>query len=150
MGYPDRYYFDEACMPMTELFLIAHKVSGEAAFDVATKMSCPECNGKPHCGPTDDVDSFIHSRCLECDAMGYWWIIPTSGHRAYPYWHAEIIDNGVDIGLEWTDRPASPPPMPTALPDHYRHGPAPKVDIKALFKKSDWVPNPEAFIKRRL
>jgi hypothetical protein len=42
------------------------------------------------------------------------------------------------------------PPIPLNLPDHYHHGPAPKVDIKALFKKSDWVPNPEAFIKRRL
>lgn len=137
---------------MTELFLIAHKVSGEAAFDVATKMECPLCLGGHR---VRSVSNYIKGTdtvipCAECDGLGFWWIIPTSGHRAYPYWHAEIIDNGVDIGLEWTDRPASPPPMPTALPDHYRHGPAPKVDIKALFKKGDWVPNPEAFIKRRL
>lgn len=40
-----------------ELFLIAHKVRGEPAFDVAIQMQMPD---------------------------GVWWIIPTSGHRAYP------------------------------------------------------------------
>ena len=49
---------------MTELFLIAHKVSGEAAFDVATKMTCPEC-------PTEYVSC---SACAECDGQGFWWI----------------------------------------------------------------------------
>ena len=46
-------------MSSTEgLFLIAHKVRGEAALDVAELMH------------TD---------------RGDWWIIPTSGHRAYPF-----------------------------------------------------------------
>ena len=41
-----------------EPFLIAHKVRGQAALDVAEPMI---------------VDGET------------WWIIPTSGHRAYPY-----------------------------------------------------------------
>ena len=123
---------------MTELFLIAHSVRGEAAFDVATKMECPHCPG------------YLENQgfgCFDCEDLGYWWIIPTSGHRAFPYWHAEIIDNGIDIGLEWTDRPASPPPMPFGWPDHYKTGPAPKLDIKALFQANR---EPKPRIPRRL
>jgi len=131
---------------MTELFLIAHKVSGEAAFDVATKMECPVCR-----------DGTLNERgCAECDEEGYWWIIPTSGHRAYPYWHKlmpiEVLP-AFGIALRWVETDKDFPVIlnPRAdWPDHYRHGPAPKVDIKALFKKSDLIPNPEAFIKRRL
>lgn len=41
------------------IHLIAHKVRGQAALDVAVPMQ-------------------MHD--------GVWWIIPTSGHRAYPYW----------------------------------------------------------------
>lgn len=89
---------------MTDLYLIAHKVRGEPAFDIATKIECAEC---------------ISMGCPECDDCGYWWIIPTSGHRAYPWWHCELFDNGVDIGLGYTDKPDSPPQMPEGLPDHY-------------------------------
>src|SRR5678816_1922295 len=45
---------------MTESFLILHKVRGEPAFDIATLIG-------------EDSDVPI-------------WIIPTSGHRAYPLW----------------------------------------------------------------
>lgn len=63
--------------PAPGLFLIAHKVRGEAAFDVATPI---EIDGEPG------------------------WIIPTSGHRAYPYWTA----------------PLDPPPAaPPDARDHY-------------------------------
>lgn len=123
---------------MTELFLIAHKVSGEAAFDVASKMECPVCR-----------DGTLNERgCVECDEEGFWWIIPTSGHRAYPYWSKALDDLHGDIVEGWAGMLLRT--MPHNIQDHYRHGPAPKVDIKALFKKSEWVPNPEAFIKRRL
>jgi hypothetical protein len=44
---------------MGEPFLIAHKVRGESAFDIA-------------------------ERCMIGDEEA--WIISTSGHRAYPYW----------------------------------------------------------------
>ena len=42
-----------------ELYLILHKVRGEPAFDIAT--------------------------CIGEDGDGEIWIVPTSGHRAYPY-----------------------------------------------------------------
>lgn len=50
---------------MTELYLILHKVRGEPAFDIATKLDIGDDEG---------------------------WIIPTSGHRAYP-WYAVKLDD---------------------------------------------------------
>lgn len=67
---------------MTELYLIAHKVRGEPAFDVAINIG-------------SEVD-------------GDMWIIPTSGHRAYPYWYSELVTADMETG-----------PMPEDLPDHY-------------------------------
>lgn len=49
---------------MSGLYLILHKVRGQPAFDVAEQL---EGSGTP-------TDS------------GPWWIIGTSGHRAYPYY----------------------------------------------------------------
>ena len=60
-------------------YIIAHKVRGEPAFDIAIKLDTP-------------LDEEV-------------WIIPTSGHRAYPYWYEEF--NRV------------PPLMPEDLRDHY-------------------------------
>jgi hypothetical protein len=81
---------------MTQLYVIAHKVRSEPAFDIAVRIDCPICEGD------NDV-------CHECDDKGYWWIIPTSGHRAYPY--------------DWTvfDEPAEFRPMPDGWIDHYIH-----------------------------
>jgi|SRR6266478_5267164 len=102
---------------MSELFLIAHSVRGEAAFDVAVQMECPHCRG---------TSATLPIGCFECDSLGYWWIIPTSGHRAYPYacqpWHAMDIGPGFDK------------PMPPNWPDHYKTKAAPTVDIMSLFK----------------
>lgn len=89
---------------MTDLFLIAHKVRGEPAFDVACHMTCAICNGKQ----IDDVEG---ESCVECDGYGFWWIIPTSGHRAYPWWHCAFTN-------VMCDGPRMPS-MPPALPDHY-------------------------------
>jgi len=66
------------------LYLIAHKVRGEAAFDVAVKMEM---------------------------ADGDWWIIPTSGHRAYPFWWGHDLERAIDMGVLDT--------MPADLRDHY-------------------------------
>lgn len=52
-------------------YLICHKVRGQPAFDVAIKMQIGNEDG---------------------------WIIPTSGHRAYPYFSqslGEIVQNDV-------------------------------------------------------
>lgn len=99
---------------MTDLFLIAHKVRDESAFDVAHQMECPECHG----GTRDAVSS----ECSECDSEGYWWIIPTSGHRAYPYW-SKVLDKIMvkpHIVLE---------AMPPNLPDHYPTRAAPTISL---------------------
>ena len=80
-------------------YLIAHKVRGLPAFDIAVKMICPQCDG--------------NAVCNECDDQGFWWIIPTSGHRAYPWWSSELTQGFSieDILVEL--------PMPSDLPDHY-------------------------------
>jgi hypothetical protein len=112
---------------MTDLFLIAHKVRGEAAFDVAQHMTCPKCNA------TDD-------HCTACDGVGHWWIIPTSGHRAYPYWDLllnDLIDPVYHALCE----------MPPDLRDHYT------TTSEAAFNLTKALgldkPKPQAPIARR-
>lgn len=67
---------------MTEtLYLIAHKVRGQPAFDVAVQM---------------EMDDEV------------WWIVSTSGHRAYPYWHCSVNElfaykNVGDPPADWPD-----------------------------------------------
>lgn len=119
---------------MTDLFLIAHKVRGEPAFDVAARMDCPLCAGHGH-----DLDGVCH----ECDSTGYWWIIPTSGHRAFPWWNHPLKDvwmvgdashEPICSVIDWPD------PMPSNLPDHYptRATPdAPKLNLTALMPKAE-------------
>ena len=85
---------------MSEPFLIAHLVRGEPAFDIAIKMDV-ETEDEP------------------------WFIIPTSGHRAYPYWHEELweVINGNRMDLARSGHIAPPPPN---WPDHYAVSAAPK------------------------
>lgn len=92
---------------MTEQYLIAHKVRGEPAFDIAIPMEM------------DDET---------------WWIIPTSGHRAYPYWSAPLeglmkdahcpMDDGYLAHCRET--------MFDDLPDHYQVSAAPKSKGSAI------------------
>ena len=102
------------------LYLIAHKVRGEPAFDVAQKMICPHC------------DNFNEVGCAECDHEGHWWIIPTSGHRAYPFWDILLDsiefegDGNYCLSTELTE-------MPTELRDHYEspHHKVPEATTKS-------------------
>lgn len=95
----------EAAIP--ELYLIAHKVRGAVAFDIAIQMEM------------DD---------------GVWWILPSVGHRAYPFWHTPIYklsyeDNGEGIfPLEWLEHRY---PMPAELQDFY------EVTTPILSKKAE-------------
>lgn len=50
-------------MDINEPYLIAHLVRGKPAFDIAIKIMIGKEEG---------------------------WVIPTSGHRAWPYWHTPI------------------------------------------------------------
>src|SRR6266404_8958645 len=102
----------------TPLFLIAHSVRGEAAFDIAMQMECPHC--------MDGAGT--NYGCFNCEDLGYWWIIPTSGHRAYPYWNlplgALMHDTAESFPLILPERTLDVVPvMPSGWPDHYRHGP---------------------------
>lgn len=54
---------------MTDLYLIAHRVRGEPAFDTAIMLDILDEDGDPV------------------------WIIPTSGHRAYPYWQQPLFEH---------------------------------------------------------
>jgi hypothetical protein len=103
---------------MTKMYLIAHKVRGEAAFDIAERMKCPICD------PIRQGLDESSVGCEECSFEGYWWIIPTSGHRAYPYWFRALNDmelNG-DPVITVEELPEfegmwDPPPD---WPDHYQ------------------------------
>jgi hypothetical protein len=77
---------------MSELYLILHKVRGEPAFDIAQRM-----------GVDGDDEP--------------WWIIPTSGHRAYPYqtWEFNSLRSQEDGGEIWD---LYQNPMPDDWPDH--------------------------------
>lgn len=77
-----------------ELYLIAHKVRGELAWDVAHKLQIGDEEG---------------------------WLIPTSGHRAYPLTHWKL-DDLVDVDDYPHKYPAQydpKEPMWGAVPDHY-------------------------------
>jgi hypothetical protein len=72
---------------MSQLYLILHKVRGQPALDCAER----------------------------CDDMGTpsdpapWWIIPTSGHRAYPF-KTYTMEEAGNAMLD---------PIPDSWPDHY-------------------------------
>lgn len=137
---------------MTELFLIAHRVRGEPAFDIAERMECPECNGH---GDRDVVDGHTIP-CTECDSLGYWWIVGTSGHRAYPYWSIELMSLGED--QSWPGEPGfqsvssmiSEHEMPEGLQDHYHHTASPAT-VRARLEDllSALPPTPTTPFKRR-
>lgn len=72
------------------LYLIAHRVRGAPAFDIAQQMEVG-----------DEV----------------WWIIPTSGHRAYPYNSWPMTELEGDVGQGYWE--AILQECPLDLPDHY-------------------------------
>lgn len=126
----------------TDLYLIAHKVSGEPGFDIATRMECPECRGRG--ARYTDVGEDI--MCYECEANGFWWIIPTSGHRAYPA--SSIPLNELDhIGHNMLSVPL---PIMDGLPDHYHHSASPsEVRDRLASLIASLPPAPKVPFKRR-
>lgn len=127
---------------MSDLYLIAHCVRGEAAFDVATKMACPHCRTYEYVEHMAVAES--NNGCFDCEEAGFWWIIPTSGHRAFPWWNIPLneLNSGLDDGCAIEKCPEMPP----GWPDHFKSLPAPKVDITSLFRTAQ----PKPHIERRL
>lgn len=116
---------DDDTSMASDLFLIAHRVRGEPAFDIAEQMVCSVCNG------TGGKETMTD--CIECNGYSYWWIIPTSGHRAYPY-ASTIMLCHEDNSISFSFPPGMPGQMPSNWPDHYppRHSSSPSLDISAL------------------
>lgn len=114
----------------SELYLIAHKVRNQPAFDIATRIECPEC---------------IAMGCPECDDLGYWWIVPTSGHRAYPFWDLELAYLCDDVGNSFMK---AVPAMPPDCPDHYPIRSAPTISLTQALGL-DKPTKPSAPIPRR-
>lgn len=112
---------------MTEPYLIAHLVRGEPAFDIAIRMD----------GPDEDGDE--------------WWIIPTSGHRAYPYWYHKLEDmySHPDNGSLTAREMIGTDEAPSGWPDHYPHSasPTPRTapDLRSL-----GLTRPQPKIARRI
>lgn len=109
---------------MTEPFLILHKVRGQPAFDIAERIECPECH---KLGP---------EFCDGCEGAGFWWIIPTSGHRAYPFAANRLpvqkANGEFFVALKANVRFGSIPPD---WPDHYptkRSPDKPSIPASAL------------------
>ena len=80
-----------------EPYLIVHLVRGSPAFDIAIQMDMG----------TDDEP---------------WWIIPTSGHRAYPYrtWNMSDLCDGSDMDMPSPLYVLDNVDPPEGWPDHYQ------------------------------
>ncbi len=117
-------------MPSPEPHLIAHLVRGQPAFDIAIIL--------------DEVGT-------ESDP-GPWWIIPTSGHRAYPYWFYNLNQMVVEgdhpaESVVMLDEVPEPPPN---WPDHYAPSAAPKGQglISNLAERLGLIPKPPTITRR--
>jgi hypothetical protein len=73
-------------------YLIAHKVRGKLAFDVAEKMVCHVCQGEVISSiSVGEIGNILTPKpCSFCDSTGHWWILSTVGHRAYPFWSRNL------------------------------------------------------------
>lgn len=112
---------------MCEPYLILHKVHGAPAFDIAER--------------NDDMGT--------PSDPGPWWIIPTSGHRAYPWWWVGV-NEVPDIQCLLDSTPSG---MPNPWPDHYSASASRSrlataaSDILSLMGIGK--PKPQAPVKRR-
>lgn len=79
---------------MVDLYLIAHRCRGEATFDVAERIRCGICGGVGGHNVLDfetgESTDYEGSDCVECDGVGFWWILSTCGYRAHPWWSCLI------------------------------------------------------------
>ena len=129
---------------MPELFLIAHKVRGEPAFDIAIKTCQAEAEaaGAGEASPCQpDCGGWHEGKCKFASG----WIIPTSGHAAKPFASIPLrrLKFCDEAGI-WSRSPLEEPGLnipPPDWPDHYsandrkpkppspKRRPAPKVPL---------------------
>jgi hypothetical protein len=108
-----------------DLYLIAHRVRGEPAFDIAERIPCFMCQTQESVTGALIEPRWPQAECTECDGLGYQWQIPTSGHRAYPYW-SYLLERAFNV-MMLIDKP--PSTMPEGLPDHYTTHAAPTLSL---------------------
>lgn len=120
-------------------FLIAHLVRGTPAFDIAHRLPCPECQSYESVTGEYCESRKPQSECDECERLGYWWIVGTSGHRAYPYqswgldellWSPTLADPKIPITDASESIMASL--ATTSWPDHYPTCSIPKSSGSSL------------------
>lgn len=130
----------------TNLYLIAHKVRGEPAFDIATKDPCFMCQWFENAAGEQCEPRWPQAECTECDGAGFLWTIPTSGHGAHParWWPlTDLYDGDCSVVDEFKEHSAA---AFDALPDHYPTRAAPTISLtEALGIR----PTPLPPIKRR-
>lgn len=130
-----------------EPYLVAHKVRGEPAFDIAIKLPCAVCRLMKPLTANAENGAGADFECDECDDTGVWWIIPTSGHRATPWWTESLsafARQDMDGSCNKLD---FIPEMPEGWPDHYPCNPTPQAP--SLFSRISGLIKREP-IKRRV
>ena len=141
-------------MNMKNLYLILHKVRGEPAFDIAQRYCLGSC-ANPNCGLRRGDKCLAHEED--------WWIIPTSGHSAYPidYW---LIEDLADVSDHPHDTPADQinydeidEKVFAEVQDHYQliHEQKPiregtKMITQALLQRIGLMKEAKPFQRRRL
>lgn len=113
---------------MTDPFLILHRVRNEPAFDIAIRIGCNIC-GQYTCQDGTIIGE-NNTGCNECDDLGWWWIIPTSGHRAHPVWSMKI--EALFSYAPGDQHIWGPPPIPEGWPDHYPSRAASSINIQSV------------------
>jgi hypothetical protein len=120
---------------MTEPYLIAHVVRGQPAFDIAERIQIGDEEG---------------------------WIIPTSGHRAYPLWAEPLMASmspreqaPTTLDIYWVcDQPAfgygTASVQTTDHPDHFAPSAAPRGTglITNLAERLGLLPKPPTITRR--
>lgn len=109
-------------------YLIAHVVRSEPAFDIAIKAEDMGTDSDP----------------------GPWWIMPSTGHRCYPYWNISFAEiDTTQTGCVFASCPDTPP---EDWPDfcHYTLAPAsnPEKGLELLAQLG--LLKPKVPIKRRI
>lgn len=110
-------------------YLICHIVRSEPAFDIAIR--CDDMGTESDPGP--------------------WWIIPTSGHRAYPYrhWRLDDLYDGSDMDMPQPTYVLDSVEPPPNWPDHYQtYAAKGQAKIANLAEVLGFVPKP-GVIRRR-